>query len=84
MTAAAPAAPTELQPMISSRKFGTVISWKDEPYQGRPLTRTWLGTSHDGTVRESRSGDTPGGRDREIAALVRDNDRHGHDWEVGY
>ncbi len=72
------------QPMISSSKFATVISWKAEPHQGKPLTRVWLGTSHNGIVRESRSGDTPEGRDREIAALELDNERFGHDWTVGY
>jgi hypothetical protein len=72
------------QPMISSKKFNTVISWKDKPNEGKPLTRTWLNVDYSGTVRESESGATAASRDQEIAALERDNATYGHDWTVGY
>ncbi len=74
----------EPQPLIKSAKFNIVISWKQEPYRGKPLTRTWRGVDHTGQIHESRSGDTPEMRDREIQALKRDNARFGHDWTVQY
>lgn len=68
---------------IVSARMNITIRWTAEPMHGQPLTRVWRGPGRDGLMETVTEGDTLESRDREVAGLLANNERFGHDWTAG-